>query len=287
MPHRFGPILLGPPLVKSWQVWHFFAVAWPAATSALAIRPETGSVKGGELGAAEAGAAVSAISPWGFTSSSATKPVTMETKPPSRMAPTILFSSNDAIIRNPVVRIPAPSRAAAECNGFTPGCPMDEPPHFLVFPASSGGYLALPEGSRRGAFQQRGNMSRPSPSGRRRRQGIPQRPLMNPLVVIPARLAATRLPGKPLADIHGQPMIVHVWRRAMAAGVGPVLVAAQEPEIARAIETAGGRARLTRADHPSGSDRVFEAVEAVDPQGRHDVVINLQGDLPTLDPTLL
>jgi len=105
---------------------------------------------------------------------------------------------------------------------------------------------------------------------------------MNPLIVIPARLAATRLPGKPLADIHGQPMIVHVWRRAMAAGVGPVLVAAQEPEIARAVEAAGGRARLTRADHPSGSDRVFEA-----PQGRHDVVVNLQGDLPTLDPALL
>jgi 3-deoxy-manno-octulosonate cytidylyltransferase (CMP-KDO synthetase) len=110
---------------------------------------------------------------------------------------------------------------------------------------------------------------------------------MNPLVVIPARLAATRLPGKPLADIHGQPMIVHVWRRAMAAGVGPVLVAAQEPEIARAVEAAGGDARLTRADHPSGSDRVFEAVQAADPQGRHDVVVNLQGDLPTLDPTLL
>jgi len=110
---------------------------------------------------------------------------------------------------------------------------------------------------------------------------------MNPLIVIPARLAATRLPGKPLADIHGQPMIVHVWRRAMAAGVGPVLVAAQEPEIARAVEAAGGRARLTRADHPSGSDRVFEAVEAEDPQGRHDVVVNLQGDLPTLDPALL
>jgi 3-deoxy-manno-octulosonate cytidylyltransferase (CMP-KDO synthetase) len=110
---------------------------------------------------------------------------------------------------------------------------------------------------------------------------------MNPLIVIPARLAATRLPGKPLADIHGEPMIVHVWRRAMAAGVGPVLVAAQEPEIARAVEAAGGRARLTRADHPSGSDRVFEAVEAEDPRGRHDVVVNLQGDLPTLDPALL
>ena len=110
---------------------------------------------------------------------------------------------------------------------------------------------------------------------------------MNPLVVIPARLAATRLPGKPLADIHGLPMIVHVWRRAMAAGVGPVLVAAGEPEILRAIEAAGGSAKLTRADHPSGSDRVFEAVQAVDPKARHDVVVNLQGDLPTLDPALL
>ncbi len=110
---------------------------------------------------------------------------------------------------------------------------------------------------------------------------------MNPLVVIPARLAASRLPGKPLADIHGEPMIVHVWRRAMAAGIGPVLVAAQEPEIARAIEAAGGVARLTRADHASGSDRVFEAVQAVDPQGRHDVVVNLQGDLPTLHPALI
>jgi 3-deoxy-manno-octulosonate cytidylyltransferase (CMP-KDO synthetase) len=90
-----------------------------------------------------------------------------------------------------------------------------------------------------------------------------------------------------LADIHGQPMIVHVWRRAMAAGVGPVLVAAQEPEIARAIVAVGGGARLTRADHPSGSDRVFEAVEAADPQGQHDVVINLQGEFPALDPALL
>jgi 3-deoxy-manno-octulosonate cytidylyltransferase (CMP-KDO synthetase) len=110
---------------------------------------------------------------------------------------------------------------------------------------------------------------------------------MNPLVVIPARLAATRLPGKPLADIHGLPMIVHVWCRAMAAGVGPVLVAAGEPEILRAIEAAGGSAKLTRANHASGSDRVFEAVQAVDPKARHDVVVNLQGDLPTLDPALL
>jgi len=105
----------------------------------------------------------------------------------------------------------------------------------------------------------------------------------NPIVVIPARMASSRLPGKPLADIAGEPMIVHVWRRAMAADVGPVLVAAAEPEVARAVERVGGRAVLTREDLPSGSDRVHEAVEQVDPGGRHDVVINLQGDAPTLD----
>ena len=87
---------------------------------------------------------------------------------------------------------------------------------------------------------------------------------MNPLIVIPARMASTRLPGKPLADIHGEPMIVHVWRRAMEAGIGPVLVAgAASREIVGAIEAAGGRAVLTRPDHPSGSDRIFEAVGAL------------------------
>ena len=108
-----------------------------------------------------------------------------------------------------------------------------------------------------------------------------------PLIVVPARMASTRLPGKPLADIHGEAMIVHVWRRAVEAGIGPVVVACAEPEIARAVAAAGGRAVLTDPDHPSGTDRVFEAVCAVDPQGRHDVVINLQGDLPTLDPALV
>ncbi len=110
---------------------------------------------------------------------------------------------------------------------------------------------------------------------------------MNPMIVIPARLAATRLPGKPLADIQGEPMIVHVWRRACEAAAGPVIVAAGEAEIVRAIEAVGGKALLTRADHASGSDRVFEAVEAVDPKGVHDVIVNLQGDLPTLDPALV
>ncbi len=110
---------------------------------------------------------------------------------------------------------------------------------------------------------------------------------MTPIVVIPARLASTRLPDKPLADIHGQAMIVHVWRRAMEADVGPVLVACAEAEIADAVAAAGGRAVLTRPDHPSGSDRIWEAVQLVDPESRHDVVVNLQGDLPNLDPQVL
>ena len=108
----------------------------------------------------------------------------------------------------------------------------------------------------------------------------------NPIVLIPARMASTRLPGKPLADIAGRPMIVRVLERARAAAIGPVVVACAEPAIAGAIEGAGGQAVLTDPDHPSGSDRIFEALQAVDPAGRHDAVVNLQGDLPTLDPVL-
>ncbi|MBL0406413.1 3-deoxy-manno-octulosonate cytidylyltransferase [Microvirga aerilata] len=111
--------------------------------------------------------------------------------------------------------------------------------------------------------------------------------MSDPLVLIPARLAATRLPNKPLADIAGEPMIVHVWRRAVEAGIGPVAVATDAPEIAEAVTRAGGRAVMTRDDHPSGSDRIFEAVEKLDPEGRHDVVVNVQGDLPTIDPAAI
>ncbi len=108
---------------------------------------------------------------------------------------------------------------------------------------------------------------------------------MKPIVLIPARMASTRLPGKPLADIAGIPMIVRVWRQAMAAAIGPVVVAAAEREIATAIEQAGGRAVLTPPDLPSGSDRIFAALKTFDPDGAHDVVVNLQGDLPALDPS--
>jgi 3-deoxy-manno-octulosonate cytidylyltransferase (CMP-KDO synthetase) len=102
------------------------------------------------------------------------------------------------------------------------------------------------------------------------------------VILIPARMAATRLPGKPLADIAGLPMIVHVLRRAEAAAVGPVVVATDSPEIEAAVHKAGGRAVITRADHPSGSDRIFEALGKVDPDRSADVVLNVQGDLPTL-----
>lgn len=107
---------------------------------------------------------------------------------------------------------------------------------------------------------------------------------MNPILLIPARMAASRLPGKPLADIGGVPMIVRVWARAMAAGLGPVVVAAGEAQIVAAVEAAGGRAVLTDPDLPSGSDRVWAALTALDPDGRHDTIVNLQGDLPALDP---
>src|SRR5215470_11644881 len=109
----------------------------------------------------------------------------------------------------------------------------------------------------------------------------------SPIVLIPARMKSTRLPGKPLADIAGQPMIVQVWRRAMEAGLGPVCVAAAEPEIAEAVTKAGGTAVLTDPEHPSGSDRIFEALRKVDPDGRHDAVVNLQGDLPTIDAAII
>ena len=103
------------------------------------------------------------------------------------------------------------------------------------------------------------------------------------LILIPARMASTRLPGKPLADIGGVPMIVHVMRRAEDAEVGPVVVATDSEAIAAAVEKAGGRAVMTRADHASGSDRIFEALGIADPQGRAGIVVNVQGDLPTLD----
>ena len=107
---------------------------------------------------------------------------------------------------------------------------------------------------------------------------------MNPIVLIPARMAATRLPGKPLADIAGVPMIVRVLRQAQAAGIGPAAVAAGDPEIVAAVEKAGGRAVLTDPDLPSGSDRIVAALGKLDPDGRHDVVINLQGDIPFVRP---
>jgi 3-deoxy-manno-octulosonate cytidylyltransferase (CMP-KDO synthetase) len=107
------------------------------------------------------------------------------------------------------------------------------------------------------------------------------------LILIPARMAASRLPGKPLADIGGEPMIVHVLRRAKAAELGPVVVATDSAEIAGIVDKAGGTAVMTRADHASGSDRIFEALGKVDSAGRAAIIVNLQGDLPTLVPSAI
>jgi 3-deoxy-manno-octulosonate cytidylyltransferase (CMP-KDO synthetase) len=104
------------------------------------------------------------------------------------------------------------------------------------------------------------------------------------LVLIPARMASTRLPGKPLMDIEGLPMIVQVLRRAEEAGIGRVAVATDTPEIAAAVTSHGGEAVMTRPDHPSGSDRIYEALEKLDPRGEAEFVINLQGDFPTILP---
>jgi len=110
---------------------------------------------------------------------------------------------------------------------------------------------------------------------------------LRPIVVIPARMAATRLPGKPLAEIAGRPMIAHVLDRAREAGIGPLAVAAGEPEIVAAAREAGAQAVLVTEDVPSGTDRVHRAMAVLDPEGRYDVVVNLQGDFPTIAPETL
>lgn len=110
---------------------------------------------------------------------------------------------------------------------------------------------------------------------------------MTTLVLIPARMASTRLPGKPLADIAGMPMIVHVARRAAETGLGRVVVATDTDEIVQAVKAHGFETVMTRADHESGSDRIFEALAALDPQGKVETVVNIQGDLPTLDPGIV
>jgi 3-deoxy-manno-octulosonate cytidylyltransferase (CMP-KDO synthetase) len=111
--------------------------------------------------------------------------------------------------------------------------------------------------------------------------------MSDPLIAIPARLASTRLPDKPLADLLGQPMIAQVWRRAMEADIGPVIVATDSSAIAAAIEAAGGVAVMTDPAHQTGSDRIREACDRYDPHGRHDIIVNLQGDFPTIDPKAL
>ena len=112
-------------------------------------------------------------------------------------------------------------------------------------------------------------------------------PPANPIIIIPARRGSTRLPDKPLADIHGAPLIVHVWRSAADAGCGPVLVACDDPAIAEAVTAAGGLAVMTGAEHASGSDRIHEALQIHDPAGAHDAVVNLQGEFPQFPADLI
>ena len=106
------------------------------------------------------------------------------------------------------------------------------------------------------------------------------------IIIIPARLASSRLPGKPLAEIDGKPMIQLVWERAIAADIAPVYVATDDRDIANVIASLGGKAVMTRTDHPSGSDRIFEAVETIDPDKNISHILNLQGDLPDLSPDI-
>lgn len=110
---------------------------------------------------------------------------------------------------------------------------------------------------------------------------------MKPIILIPARMASTRLPNKPLADIAGLPMIVQVMKRAQESNLGRVVIACAEDEIKVAVEKAGGEAVLTDPALPSGSDRILQALQKIDAAGLHDCVINVQGDLPTLDPALI
>ena len=106
----------------------------------------------------------------------------------------------------------------------------------------------------------------------------------NPLVLIPARLGSTRLPGKPLADIAGKPMIVHVLERALEADLGRAVVATDADEVRQVIEAAGGEVVMTHSDHQSGSDRIFEAMTQIDPDHTHDAILGVQGDLPLIEP---
>ncbi|WP_371398453.1 3-deoxy-manno-octulosonate cytidylyltransferase [Fretibacter rubidus] len=110
---------------------------------------------------------------------------------------------------------------------------------------------------------------------------------MTPLIIIPARMAATRLPGKPLADIGGTSMIVHVMRRAQEAAIGPVVIACSETVVKDVVEAAGGRAVMTDPELPSGTDRVKACADIIDPDGQHDIIVNVQGDMPTLDPGVI
>src|SRR6516162_6212081 len=198
----------------------------------------------------------------------------------ARMAPRILFTSKESIA----------SRLARKVGGIGSGrgrlrrCTNSRFASALATRISGQSTRhPLPEEVRKPALA-------PSPQGEANRRFFQRAgagrgaAMADVLIVIPARMASSRLPGKPLMDIAGEPMIVHVMRRAQAARLGEVVVATDSDVVAACVEKAGGRAVMTRADHVSGSDRIFEALEIADPQRRSAIVVNVQGDLPTLAP---
>src|SRR6266481_3737738 len=280
-PNRFGPTRLGPPFSKVWQAAHFLAAAAPFSTDAVCSNFSIGSDgAAASLAPPSWASSFTAISKPGFSGitgekiAPAAKLVTKSTMQVPRMAPITLLSSKESIADQapePEGRLKA-GKTAADSH-------------------QESGFRAAPSAGLRYRFARalatriNAPTFRQSPLFPACFYAAPDRAPMTEtrtLVLIPARMAATRLPGKPLLDIAGLPMIVHVLRRAEAAKIGRVAVATDTPEIAAVVKSHGGEVVMTRADHPSGSDRIYEALGKLDSKGQIEAIINLQGDLPTI-----
>ena len=281
MPYRFGPTRFGPPFSKVWQAAHFLAAAAPFSTEAVCSSFSIGSD----------GAAASASAPvrlflHGDFEARLLQRLRRENRPGSE-------------VRHQEKKAGAENRTEnfIEFEGVHFGSgsrplnvdlrPAKRPRDslrnqaFTLHPRAGVEISVCP---RSGNPYKRADF-RPIPtlSARLGRASNPMTETRT-LVLIPARMAATRLPGKPLLDIAGLPMIVHVLRRAEEADIGRVAVATDTPEIAAAVKAHGGEAVMTRPDHPSGSDRIFEALDTLDPDGGCEIVVNVQGDFPTISP---
>src|SRR6266702_1744801 len=286
MPKRFGPTRFGPPFSKVWHSPHFLAAEAPFSTEAV-----WSSFSMGSEGAAAAAPSLpwpassfTAISKPGFSgilgenSAWAVKLVTSRMRQVPSTAPRILFSSKESISGQ------APHRKKENSGRTAARTSLGRIKRSLLFPR----VLPLRYRFARGLATRISDPAfGPSPfhfPTRKTSRFQALEPMTDPriLVLIPARMAATRLPGKPLADIAGLPMIVHVMRRAEAAGIGRVAVATDTAEIAAVVTAHGGEAVMTRPEHPSGSDRIHEAMQKLDPDGKAEIVVNLQGDFPTI-----